>query len=1700
GTGINNDGSRKIGFTAPSIKGQEALFREVRSTAEVEAESIGFVECHGTATPLGDPVEVAALTRAFDTDKRNYCALGSVKSNFGHTDSAAGVAGFIKAVLALYHKQIPPTLHFKKANPKLDMANGPFYVNTELKEWENGSYPLRAAVNSLGLGGTNAHVILEEAPEQEEASEPGRAYQLVLLSAKTTTALDAGTGGLARYLEKHPGTNLADAAYTLQVGRSAMGNRRAFVSHGKEELLKQLSDPEAALIQPFFAGDKEKPLVFMFSGQGSQYVNMGLDLYKSEESFREDIDNAFAILKKQINKDFKYILYPENAAEEKDAEEKIHELYYTQPVKFIFEFALARLLMSWGLKPHAMVGHSFGEYVTAALAGVYTLEDALKLVMIRGEEYRKTQPGQMLSVSLSEDELRPLIPAGVSLAAVNTGGLCLVSGPVEAVEAFEKKLEGDKIDTLKLKVRAGGHSELIDPVLETFRQRLSTITFNKPKIPYISGVTGTWITVEEATDPAYWTRHLREPVRFADALNTLFETPDSIFMQVGPGKGLTNFVNYYKDMGEQPNALTVNMVRHHKDPMPDDCYLLNQVGRLWSYGKTIDRDGFYGDEERNRCRLPGYPFESQPYWIDLDPFESLAELGGPTRGKKPHIEDWFYVPSWKTTLPQATEQPEDETAARPWLVFMDPEIRGAHLAVTLELGGQELIVVHQGTAFEKKGELEYRIDPVDENQYEELFKELKTSGKIPSTIIHTWNLSHREETQDDMHWNESVQDNGYYSLLSIARAIGRQGIDEEIKMEIIANGLHTISGEPLEYPEKATLIGPVKNIPQEYPNITCRLVDIIIPEPRSYAEKQVTRQLINEFQTPQTREQIIAYRGNRRLEQTYEAVSLKHSDAVPVCFRQEGVYLIIGGLGGVGLVLASYLASTLKAKLVLTSRAGLPPREEWPAYLAKTEDIKDKTREKIEKVMALEQQGAGVIVAAVDVADEVAMRKVVTEAVERFGRINGLIHSAFIPDGTVIDQRTRETSEKTFAAKIKGTMNLDRIFREREPLDFYMLCSSLASVLGPVGQVGYTAANAFQDAFAYHRTARSEGETPTVTVNWCGWAEVGGAKDFVDRMAQEIEMDKEEALEAALLSEEGVEAFLRVMASGASHVLVSTEELSLLTTHLNTSENAGLQEVLNNRQGGLTKLKRPQLSNEYIAARSRLEELLATIWQDLFGYETVGVQDNFFELGGDSLKAMTVSSRLHKEINKKIPISAFFNAPTIEGLAQFVESEKEQMQPDVIPKAAEKELYPLAPVQVPLFNQYMKNPKNTYLNVTICLALAGDFNIDIFEQTFKKLIERHDSYRASFMIKDGLPMQKIHEKVDFRIETIESPGASEEKVQELIQAFARPFDLAKAPLFRAALIDTGNDNGVLVTDTHQLIIDGTTAGLFVDEFMNLFMGNELPAVAVQYRDYAQWQHDRMESGLYETSVQYWLEQFKEPVKPLALPTDYPRPVEKNFDGRPLAFPLEEFTYFQLQDLAKETGTTMFMLWSAVISILLHKYSGQEDIVMGSRLANRPHSDLERVIGKFSNTLGFRSRPEPGKTFRQYLEEVKEISLGAFKHIEYPFELLSDRLVFTSEEERTTLFDVVFVYNNMETSKKVMEGTGAGLSLFGAERIKIPYDIYFQANEFRDYVVGMIQYPTSLFKEESIELMIENLLNIFGTVAENPDIPIAEIKR
>lgn len=1079
GSAINNDGALKVGYTAPSGEGQAKVIREAQAIAGIEPETITYVETHGTATALGDPIEIAALTQAFQNGRADFafpnppwCAIGSVKTNIGHADAAAGVASLIKTVLALKHRQIPPSLHFEMPNPKIDFANSPFYVNAELSEWKADGTPRRAGVSSFGIGGTNAHVVLEEAPAVESSS-PSRPWQLLLLSAKTPSALDTATTDLANHLAQHPELlNLADVAYTLQVGRQRHPHRRMLICQGIDDAVNALRAPERLSTQ--FSGSTERPVVFMFSGQGSQYVGMARELYELEPTFREAVASCAALLEPHLGLDIRQLLYPDQAQVD-EAARQLKQTAFTQPALFVIEYALARLWQSWGIEPHALIGHSIGEYVAACLASVFSLKDALALIALRGRLMQALPAGAMLAVLLPEQAL--VLPADISLAAVNGPSHCVVSGPLAAIDALRRQLAERGVECRALHTSHAFHSAMMEPVMMAFTTYVGAIHLQAPQIPYVSNVTGTWITAAEATDTAYWARHLRQTVRFAQGLDELLKEPELILLEMGPGHTLSTFVRQYPGKIRQ---VVLPSIRHPHEAQSDLAFLLKTVGRFWLAGGQADWADFYADERRQRVPLPTYPFERQRYWID-PPRHGVAEQDVRTAEpiKKPEIADWFYVPSWERTLSPLPGAYSEHVC---WLLFIDDCGLGEQLAKQLRAEGQAVTVVSVGTRFAKVYDGVYTLHPQRKEQYDALLHELRTQGKHPHTIVHLWSVDTAaagatlEATEEALH-------RGFYSLLFLAQALG--ATTEESRLFVVTDNMQAVSGDETLRPEKATVLGPVKVIPQEFPNLSCRSIDVVLGNAPGSSSRLVDQLLAEMNPRAHGRvdapSQVIAYRGRYRWEQIFK---LLHLDRIrPSRVRQGGVYLITGGLGGIGLALAGSLAAA-QARLILIGRSAVPERAAWVDWLA-THPENDETSRRLRKIQTLEAAGAEVLVLRADVADYPQMQAAVARGLARFGRINGVIHAAGVPGDGVILRKTPAQAASVLAPKVRGTLVLDAVLQDVE-LDFMVLCSSLGSILGGFGQVDYTAANAFLDAFAQHA-----GNGFTVSINWDAWQEVG---------------------------------------------------------------------------------------------------------------------------------------------------------------------------------------------------------------------------------------------------------------------------------------------------------------------------------------------------------------------------------------------------------------------------------------------------------------------------------------------------------------------------------------------------------------------------------------------------------------------------------
>jgi acyl transferase domain-containing protein/acyl carrier protein len=1277
GTAVNNDGAWKIGYTAPSIEGQANAIRAAQVSAEIEPETISYIEAHGTATPLGDPIEIAALTQAFraSTAKTGFCAIGSLKTNLGHMDAAAGVAGVMKTALALRHKMLPPSLHFRQPNPKIDFDSSPFYVNTQLSEWKAADLPLRAGVSSFGIGGTNAHAILEEAPQIEanDIEKSARPWQLLILSAKTETALETMTANLAEHLQKNTDVDFADVAYTLQVGRRTFDRRRILVCRDREEAIAMLKSPASDSLATTVQERTDRGVTFLFPGQGSQYVNMGRELYQVEPTFRKELDRCAKLLQPHLGLDLLTVLFPVEGDEEAaQAQLQLQQTYLTQPALFAIEYALAKLWMSWGIKPQAAIGHSIGEYVAACLAGVFALEDALALVATRARLMQELPQGAMLSVPLPAAEIQTLLNehpnAQLALAAINTPSQCVVSGATEAIAALQDRLRSRGIEYRLLHTSHAFHSAMMEPICSQFADRVASVDLHPPQMPYLSNVTGIWITAAEATTPSYWAKHLRQTVLFADGVRELLQQSDRVFLEVGPGRTLSTFVRQHGDRAGDPTGeiAVVASMRHPRDRNSDVAFIQNSLGQLWMAGVPVDWSGLYVRERRQRLSLPTYPFERHRYWIDAPtPANTFSSNGNGSNGissngnqssqsllyKKSDVADWLYTPVWKRTLvptARSSRAPESLRA----LIFTDRCGLGDGVATRLEREGWDVVMVKIDSEFAQLSDRLYTIDPGNRNCYDLLFESLCLQDWYPQQIVHLWSFGdadrdcQRWERESELDQIDDLQKTGFYSLLFIAQALVKNKLTDKLQIATVSDRLQQVTGTDSLCPAKATILGSLKVIPQEYPHITCRSIDAIAPASPTSLPKLVD-QIVAEL-SADTSDTAIAYRGSYRWVQTFEPARWEESDPDRLRIRENGVYLITGGLGQIGLVLAEHFARSAPCRLILVGRSAFPARCDWEQYLAAkdTSNASDRTSQKIQKFLELEALGSKILVVSSDVGNLQQMQAAIALAEEQFGTLHGVVHTAGVTGAeafNAIGQITARECLQQFHPKVRGAAVLRTVLAERE-LDFCVLMSSLSSILGGLGFVAYAAANAFLDAIAQEANQQLTNSTPWISVNWDGWQ--------FDSLRTATASGHGNLAELALTPDEGIQALQRILTRpDLERWVVSTGDLQARLDRWVQPQS--LSDRARSGNVGSSRV-RPSLRSAYVTPSNEIEQTIAKTWESILGIEAIGIHDDFFELGGNSLMAIQIISRLREIYCVDLPVDVFFEIPTIHNAARAV--------------------------------------------------------------------------------------------------------------------------------------------------------------------------------------------------------------------------------------------------------------------------------------------------------------------------------------------------------------------------------------------------------------------------------------------------------------
>jgi acyl transferase domain-containing protein len=1217
GSAINNDGAAKIGYTAPSVDGQAAVIREALGMAGLEAEDISYVEAHGTATPLGDPIEIAALSKAFQasTKRKRYCAIGSVKTNIGHLDAAAGVAGLIKTVLALQHREIPASLHFEQPNPKIDFADSPFYVNTELRPWELERGLRRAGVSSFGIGGTNAHLIVEEAPPPPQRG-PSREWQLLVLSAGTGTALERQTVRLSEHLDQHPELHLADVAYTLQVGRRRLEHRRMLICRDLTEAVTILAEGDTRRIFTAHEERRDRSVVFMFPGAGSQHVNMGRELYEREPFFRHQVDHCSELLASRLGFDLRHVLYPasqtgEGAGSGYDDQEK------GQVALFVVEYALARLLMHYGVHPKAMLGHSFGEYAAACISGVLTLEDTLIVVTDRSRLVQSLPQGAMLAVAIAEEEAQRHITPEVSLAAVNGPSLCVFSGAVPIIEDLERKLIGSRIVCCRLPVSRAFHSSLIESILEQFAETIHCVSLKRPKIPYISSLTGTWIRPEEATSPKYWIRQFRETVRFADGLDKLTIDKASIFLEVGPGTTLRDLARKHPGARKQA-ALLTSLPR--ADQTDSIRYMLETLGRLWLSGVQLNWANFHGESKPQRISLPSYPFERQRFWVS-------TPNAGPhisARARR-DLKEWCYTPVWKQSAPLHEPSHLEESL---YIIFQDECGVGTELVALLRERNHLAITVSPGRQFKKTSENAYIIDPHRKSDYDRLAAELASLSHLSRHIVHCWSIVGVGSISDGSAVEEA-HFRGTYSVLFCLQAFVPCNIGQ-LQFAIVSSGLQDVTDSEMLDPLKSPVLGLAAVIPQEYEGVHCRSIDVLPQRVGTPEARTLAMNLLSEL-TADPAQRVVAYRGARRWVQAFD---LLRGNNKPDLIRQDGIYLVTGGLGKIGLAIAERL-SALGARVVLTTRQKVDT--DGRGRLVTKGQI-EALAAKCRQLASLESGGAKVLALQADVGSTLEMEALIHRIRRQCGEIRGVIHAAGVPANEIIcpiQDLDPAEFQRHFWPKLHGTLVLEEILSSCK-LDFCLLFSSLSTVLGGPGYGAYASANAFMDVFA--RAHNHSHRDIWMSIGWDGWRFSAGARD--------------DSRPEGMNPHEGLAVLEHLMAgAGVDRVLVSTVDIEQ-RARLAFAPKRISPAMPSAGRGLSTNLRARSTDAEYPLNPIELEVL--KIWTDLIGIDEVGVNDDFFSAGGHSLLAIQLLNQLRSVFHLELSIREVLETPTIAGIARAI--------------------------------------------------------------------------------------------------------------------------------------------------------------------------------------------------------------------------------------------------------------------------------------------------------------------------------------------------------------------------------------------------------------------------------------------------------------
>jgi amino acid adenylation domain-containing protein len=1764
GVGTNNDGSEKVGYTAPSVNGQAAAITAALAQGDVDPETISYIEAHGTATPLGDPIEIAALKQAFDATgatSKQYCALGSVKSNIGHLDAAAGMAGLLKTVLALKHKQIPASLHYESPNPEIDFANSPFYVNARLSDWEHVEGPRRAGVSSFGFGGTNAHVILEEAPQVVDATTSS-SWQILPLSARTEEELGLASGNLANHLKQYPASNLTDVAFTLQMGRQRFEYGRFLVSRNASEAIQALDSGDGC-----FDGRQEptnRSVVFMFSGQGSQYPDMGAELYHTNEIFKQHMDRCFEIVRPHLDRDLRDVIFPTDTAkralnddETALARETLNETRYAQPALFALEYALARTWMAWGIRPDAMIGHSVGEYVAACLSGVMSLEDALPLVALRGQLMQELPRGAMLAVPLSPDEMEPFLNDQLDLATVNTPTQCTVSGTIQAIRELEERLTLEQIACRPLHTSHAFHSHMMDPILPELFKRLKGIQLRTPQIPYLSNLTGTWVSDVEATDPEYWASHVRITVRFSEGISELAKAPRKVYLEVGPGNTLTTFVRRSGQDVAAGEALS--SLPHPREQTLDAPYTLNTLGKLWLAGIDIDWAAVHGGEERRRIALPTYPFSRRRYWIDPNLGEYAT--GAPVSAN----EEVPYREIMGETMMPLIASPTRKDKILAHLQATMEDISGLDISndapdtTFLAMGFDSLFLTQASLAIKN----EFKVDLT----FRQMIEDYPTLGSLVDFLEQEMDPALLPEIPASTPASDSPSVVGApIPVAEVAAQISPTssgGIEQVIaqQMQIMQQQLTLLSnaglgGQPAGIPATAPVVAslPVsaiadptatpevdttpelseddKTVPEKVKDskpfgaiarINTTVNDDLTSEQHvflielisSYNERTRSSKAFSEEHRPHMSDPRVVSGFKPAIKELIYPIVVERSDGSHMWDMDGNEY--IDALNGFGANFMGYNNPIVQKAVREQLDAGY---ETGPQQALTGEAAKLICEFTAFDRAAFCSTGSEAVLGAMRMARTVTGRKTI---VVFSGSYHGIFDEVLVK-GTK-NLRSIPATPGVMPEAVQNVLVLEygtesslETIRERAPELAAVLVEPIQSrrpdfqprdFLLEVRRITEASATAliFDEVITGFRLG------PGGAQEYYGiQADIGTyGKVIGGGMPIGVVAGKSRYMDAldggawqfgdASTPDVGVTYFAGTFVRHPLAIAACKAVLEFLKEGGPT-----IQQKVNERTARLVS----ELNTYFDAIQVPMQAAhFSSLYRVTYTEETPYGELLFYmmRMHGihiyDGFPCFLTISHTDEDVDKIITVfkrcavemkSAGFFGPAGSAATFSVLDEGTELYSCAVTES-QKEVWATA---------QMGDGASCSFNESVTINLNGNLSVPALRRAVWELTVRHEGLRTTFST-DGLLMRVLgHMSIDLPLQDLSRLSSEEQQVvtQDCLEKeVVTPFDLEKGPLLRLRLLKYREDEHSLLFTIHHIIGDGWSNTMLLSDLGKLYHAaitgesSNLPP-AYKFSSYAAHLTDKLGADESLAAERYWVDVYRDSVPVVNLPTDRSRSKLRTFDGWREELAMDSQLVTALKRLGASAQSTFFTTMFASFNVYMTRLTNQEDIVVGVPAAGQSAVGQENLIGHCINMLPIRSQISVQSSFKEVLSGMRQVVLDAYDNQQYTFGSLIPQIPLVRDPSRIPLVPMTF--NIDQESRELSFGSLTAIYKTHPRRYE-NFEFTMNAVEYRDNVVVLEgTYNTNLFDGETIQRRLREFVAMLQGMVSNPDCPISEL--